>query len=74
MDASRLIDVASGWIDQGGGDISSIHNYFLPLKVIPQAGQMCCPVRIWGLFLAYTGSQLDDLVNSVTGSIIARRN
>ena len=36
MDPSRLIDEASGWVDQGGGDISSIHNYFLPLKVKPQ--------------------------------------
>ena len=37
MDASRLLDVASGWIDQAGGELSSIHNYFLPLKVKPQA-------------------------------------
>jgi len=37
LDPSRLIDEASGWIDQGGGDLSSIHNYFLPLKVRPQA-------------------------------------
>ena len=36
MDSSRLVDEASGWIDQRGGDISSIHNYFLPLKVRPQ--------------------------------------
>ena len=36
MDSSRLVDEASGWVDQGGGDISSIHNYFLPLKVKPQ--------------------------------------
>ena len=36
MDSSRLVDEASGWVDQGGGDISSIHNYFLPLKVRPQ--------------------------------------
>ncbi len=36
MDSSRLIDEASGWIDQGDGDIHSIHNYFLPLIVIPQ--------------------------------------
>ncbi len=36
MDSSRLIDEASGWIDQRGGDIFSIHNYYLPLKVIPQ--------------------------------------
>ncbi len=36
MDSSRLIDEASGWVDQGGGDISSIHNYYLPLMVISQ--------------------------------------
>lgn len=36
LDSSRLIDEASGWIDQGGGDIRSYHNYFLPLKVRPQ--------------------------------------
>ena len=39
MDSSRLVDEASGWIDQGGGDIISIHNYFLPLIVRPQAGR-----------------------------------
>ena len=36
MDPSRLVDEASGWYDQGGGDITSIHNYFLPLIVQPQ--------------------------------------
>ena len=34
-DPSRLVDEASGWVDQGGGDINSSHNYFLPLKVKP---------------------------------------
>ena len=33
MDATRLIDQASGWFDQGGGDVYSMHNYFYPLKV-----------------------------------------
>lgn len=28
MDPSRLIDEASGWFDQGGGDFLSIHSYF----------------------------------------------
>lgn len=32
-DSSRLIDHASGWCDQGGGDIRSEHNYFRPLRV-----------------------------------------
>ncbi|EEG73987.1 glycoside hydrolase family 2 protein [[Clostridium] hylemonae] len=35
-DASRLLDSASGWFDQGGGDFWSIHNYFFPLKVRPE--------------------------------------
>lgn len=33
LDPTRLIDHASGWFDQGGGDIKSVHNYFRPLKV-----------------------------------------
>ncbi len=32
-DPSRLIDQASGWFDQGGGDFMSVHNYFRPLAV-----------------------------------------
>lgn len=36
IDDSRLIDQASGWFDQGGGDIRSIHDYFFPLKIRPE--------------------------------------
>lgn len=32
IDKTRLIDQASGWYDQKGGDIKSVHNYFHPLK------------------------------------------
>lgn len=35
-DPSRLIDQASGWFDQGGGDFNSVHNYFFRLKVKPE--------------------------------------
>ncbi len=31
-DSTRLIDQASGWYDQGGGDFISHHNYFRKLK------------------------------------------
>lgn len=31
MDSYRLIDHASGWFDQGGGDIDSRHIYFRPV-------------------------------------------
>lgn len=33
LDPTRLIDQASGWFDQGGGDLQSIHNYFFKLKL-----------------------------------------
>ena len=32
-DPSRLIDQASGWFDQRGGDMCSIHNYFTRLRI-----------------------------------------
>lgn len=32
VDPHRLIDQASGWFDQGGGDFNSIHNYFFKLR------------------------------------------
>ncbi len=32
-DQSRLVDQASGWFDQGGGDVRSIHDYFFPLHI-----------------------------------------
>ena len=40
-DATRLVDHASGWYDQGGGDIMSVHNYFRTLKVIPDERPFC---------------------------------
>ena len=41
-DPDRLIDQASGWFDQGGGDFYSVHNYFRRLKAEPRE-------RIYGL-------------------------
>ncbi|MDF2543219.1 MAG: hypothetical protein K0S47_2937 [Herbinix sp.] len=35
VDKTRLIDHASGWFDQQGGDFKSIHNYFHILKITP---------------------------------------
>jgi hypothetical protein len=36
-DSTRLIDHASGWYDQKGGDVRSVHNYFRRLQVIPES-------------------------------------
>lgn len=33
MDDSRVVDHASGWYDQGGGDIQSMHKYILPIRM-----------------------------------------
>ena len=35
LDPGRLVDEASGWFDQGSGDVDSRHNYFYPLRVKP---------------------------------------
>ncbi|MEG2457232.1 MAG: glycoside hydrolase family 2 TIM barrel-domain containing protein, partial [Clostridia bacterium] len=36
LDNTRVIDSTSGWYDQGGGDVKSIHCYFVPFK-LPKA-------------------------------------
>ena len=36
LDPTRLVDEASGWYDQRGGDFVSMHNYFFPLFVHPE--------------------------------------
>lgn len=36
LDPERFIDHASGWFDQGGGDIKSIHYYFFSLILKPE--------------------------------------
>ena len=36
LDPNRLIDQASGWFDQGGGDFSSLHNSFFKLFIRPE--------------------------------------
>ena len=45
-DTSRLIDHASGWHDQGGGDFDSKHIYFRPVKYAPKIEENN---RIYGL-------------------------
>lgn len=52
-DPTRMIDHASGWFDQGGGDVKSVHNYFRPLKaekdarpfVLSEYGGYVCPIE-----------------------------
>ncbi|MCB6562319.1 glycoside hydrolase family 2 protein [Gordonibacter urolithinfaciens] len=39
LDPTRPIDAVSGWYDQRCGDFLSVHNYFRPLEVYPDAAQ-----------------------------------
>ena len=43
------MDQASGWYDRGGGDVSSVHNYFVPLKIVPLTDR-CAAVSEFGGF------------------------
>lgn len=45
-DPTRPVDHASGWFDQGGGDVKSIHNYFRRLKV--QRDRRPCVISEYG--------------------------
>ena len=36
LDPTRLVDAASGWFDQGGGDLRSRHRYVLRLRRAPR--------------------------------------
>ncbi len=33
LDPGRMVDQASGWFDQGGGDMQSLHNYFFRFEM-----------------------------------------
>ena len=48
-DPSRLIDQASGWFDQRGGDFFSIHNYFFELTVTPEKNRANVLSEIGGI-------------------------
>lgn len=45
----RPVDEASGWFDQGGGDVDSIHNYFYPLKVRPSKSRVVALTEYGGI-------------------------
>ena len=51
LDHGRLIDEASGWFDQGGGDMYSIHNYFRKLRVRPQKNRVVALTECGGYAL-----------------------
>ncbi len=62
LDPGRLIDEASGWFDQGGGDMYSIHNYWRKLKVKPQKDRVVSLTECGGYSCLFEGhSECDKL-------------
>ncbi len=62
MDPSRLIDEASGWFDQHGGDMYSIHNYWRILKVKPQKDRVVALTECGGYSYRMEGRSYCDEV------------
>ncbi len=62
LDSTRLIDEASGWFDQGGGDMYSIHSYFFPLRVRPKKDRVFALTEFGGISWPCPGHVTTDKV------------
>ena len=60
LDPTRPIDEASGWFDQGGGDVYSLHNYFYPLKVRPNKERVVALTEYGGVSWPCPGHIFSD--------------
>ena len=49
----RLIDQASGWFDENGGDFRSVHNYFRPLDVVKDKKKRAFVISEYGGYTCY---------------------
>ncbi len=48
IDATRVVDHASGWHDQGGGDINSMHVYFKKVRLNKDCNRAVCLTEFGG--------------------------
>ena len=55
LDPTRLVDHASGWHDQGGGDVKSYHVYFKPLKLRGDGRRVLALTEFGGYSLPIAG-------------------
>lgn len=69
IDPTRLIDHASGWHDQGGGDIVSLHIYFRPVRLPKPEKTRCTVLTEFG---GYTYKDVDHCFN--TGATFSYRH
>lgn len=62
LDQTRLVDEASGWFDQRGGDVYSIHSYFYPLRVRPRKDRVFGLTEFGGISWPCPGHTTTDRV------------
>jgi len=55
MDPTRLVDHASGWHDQGGGDLKSRHVYYRPVKMKHDQNRVLALTEFGGYSLPVKG-------------------
>lgn len=60
LDDTRVIDSTSGWYDQGGGDMKSIHRYVLKLKYPRKENRMIAFTEFGGYSIAIDGHIYSD--------------
>jgi hypothetical protein len=58
QDPSRIVDHASGWFDQGGGDLSSVHRYILRLRSPRGARGRCFVLSEYGGYNLLVGGHV----------------
>lgn len=62
MDATRSIDHASGWHDQGGGDMKSPHVYYRKVRIKPDGKRALVLSEFGGYSLGVQGHRFTDEV------------
>lgn len=60
LDPSRLVDHASGWFDQKGGDVKSIHKYILPVRKVKSDGRAFVLSEFGGYSRIVSGHTMDE--------------
>ena len=60
FDPSRVVDHASGWYDQGGPDLKSVHRYILPVRLPPKDSRPFVLSEYGGYSLILSGHVWDE--------------
>lgn len=55
LDPGRMVDHASGWFDQGGGDVCSLHHYFFKFRLPKKEARALALTEFGGYSLALAG-------------------